>query len=250
MTKAFSTVFFRMATFYIIGAISVGIVVPYNDKDLLDALSAGRPGAGSSPYVIAMDHLNIPVLPHIVNFLILSSIFSAGNGYVYCASRTLLGLALEGKAPRFLTKLINIVTASQVLNFGFIAFTYIFFYRALKAQGISRDSLPHKGWWQPFCGLVSTYQEFEDLQLTKMGENRYYGVIGTVLMVLISGYTVFLPGRWSAVDFIFSYIMVGFLPLLFVFWKFFRKTKWRDPKSVDFFLAERKEIDNYEDAQG
>jgi amino acid transporter len=36
--------------------------------------------------------------------MVLASAFSAGNSYVYCASRSLYGLALEGKAPSFLTK--------------------------------------------------------------------------------------------------------------------------------------------------
>jgi hypothetical protein len=27
-------------------------------------------------------------------------------------------------------------------------------FQALKAQGISRDTLPHKSFWQPFCGFV------------------------------------------------------------------------------------------------
>lgn len=35
--------------------------------------------------------------------LLLTSIFSAGNTYTYCAIRTLYGLALEGRAPRILT---------------------------------------------------------------------------------------------------------------------------------------------------
>lgn len=35
--------------------------------------------------------------------LLLTSIFSAGNTYCYCSIRTLYGLALEGRAPRFLT---------------------------------------------------------------------------------------------------------------------------------------------------
>ncbi|KAG6820647.1 hypothetical protein H0H93_013846 [Arthromyces matolae] len=99
MPSAFSSVFYRLTTFFVIGSLCIGIVVPYSDPDLLKALSDARPGAGSSPYVIAMEHLHIKVLPHIVNALILTAVFSAGNSYVYCASRTLLGLALEGKAP-------------------------------------------------------------------------------------------------------------------------------------------------------
>lgn len=104
MPQAFSSVFYRLTAFFMLGSLCVGTVVPYNDPDLLNAISNAHPGAGASPYVIAMQHLKIPVLPHIMNALILSAVFSAGNSYVFCASRTLFGLALEGKAPRFLTR--------------------------------------------------------------------------------------------------------------------------------------------------
>jgi amino acid transporter len=104
LPRAFYSVFYRLATFFIIGSLCIGIVVPYSDPDLLQAISDARPGAGSSPYVIAMRHLQIGVLPHIVNALILTAVFSAGNSYVYCASRALFGLALEGKVPRILTR--------------------------------------------------------------------------------------------------------------------------------------------------
>lgn len=104
MPQAFRSVFYRLTAFFVIGSLCIGIVVPYSDPALLDALSNARPGAGSSPYVIAMERLQIQVFPHIVNALILTAVYSAGNSYVYCASRTLLGLALEGKAPKFLTK--------------------------------------------------------------------------------------------------------------------------------------------------
>ena len=35
--------------------------------------------------------------------LMMTSIFSAGNTYTYCAVRNLYGLSLEGRAPRFLS---------------------------------------------------------------------------------------------------------------------------------------------------
>ena len=104
LPRAFYSVFYRLTTFFVVGTLCIGVVVPYSDPDLLHAISNARPGAGASPYVIAMQHLHIRILPHIVNALILTAVFSAGNGYVYCASRTLFGLALEGKAPKFLTR--------------------------------------------------------------------------------------------------------------------------------------------------
>lgn len=58
----------------------------------------------AGPYVVAMDRLRIQVLPDLVNAMVLTAAFSAGNSYVYCASRSLFGLALEGKAPKVLTR--------------------------------------------------------------------------------------------------------------------------------------------------
>ena len=104
MPRAYNKVFGRLMAFFVLGSLAVGINVPYNDPELKDAFSNGRPGAAASPYVVAMNRLGITVLPDIVNALVLSAAFSAGNSYVYCASRSLFGLALEGKAPKIFTR--------------------------------------------------------------------------------------------------------------------------------------------------
>jgi len=100
---AFKTVYWRFGIFFILGALCVGIVLPYNDPTLLGILSGKTGGSGTaaaSPYVIAMTNLRISVFPDIVNALLVTSIFSAGNTYTYCATRSLYGMALEGRAPR------------------------------------------------------------------------------------------------------------------------------------------------------
>lgn len=89
----------------ILGALCVGIVIPYNDPTLVAILSGKSSGGGTaaaSPYVIAMKNLGVDGLPHLVNALLCTSIFSAGNTYTYCATRTLYGMALEGRAPKAL----------------------------------------------------------------------------------------------------------------------------------------------------
>ncbi|KAJ7087825.1 general amino acid permease AGP2 [Mycena epipterygia] len=262
LPRAFNSVFYRLTTFFVLGSLCVGLVVPYSDANLLKALSDARPGAGSSPYVIAMQRMQIPILPHIVNALILTSIFSAGNSYVYCASRTLFGLALQGKMPKFLARctsngvpvysvavtlaisllsflqvsnnaavvlqwFVNLVTASQLLNYAIISFTYLKFYYALQAQQISRERLPHRSFWQPFCG--------------------YYAFVGTFVMAFVGGWTVFLPGNWDIPTFLFSYAMLGVAPVLFVFWKVFKGTTWQRAEDTTFFEKEREELDQYEE---
>lgn len=104
MPRAYNAVFYRLTAFFVLGSLAVGILVPYDDPTMKAAFERSLPGAAASPYVISMDRLKIPVLPHIVNAMVLTAAFSAGNSYVYCASRSLYGLALDGKAPRFLTK--------------------------------------------------------------------------------------------------------------------------------------------------
>ncbi|KAI1097785.1 amino acid permease/ SLC12A domain-containing protein [Jackrogersella minutella] len=259
MPKAFNAVFYRLTTFFMLGSLCVGILVPYNDKELTEAFANSAPGAAASPYVVAMNRLAIPVLPHIINAMVLTAAFSAGNSYVYCASRSLYGLALEGKAPRFLTKctgrgvpiycvlfvlmiallsflqvsqnaavvlnwFVQLVTASQLINFSVMTTTYICFHRALKVQGISRDTLPYKGLFQPYAA--------------------YFGLTATFIMTFVSGYTVFLPGNWDIPSFLFSYTMIGLCPVLFLGWKVIHRTRFHRPYEVDL-LRDVASIENY-----
>ncbi|KAI0595306.1 amino acid transporter [Biscogniauxia sp. FL1348] len=259
LPRAFNAVFYRLTAFFMLGSLCVGIIVPYNDPTMNAAFTSGAPGAAASPYVVAMNRLGIPILPHIVNALVLTAAFSAGNSYVYCASRSLYGLALDGKAPKLLTKcakngvpiycvalvlliallaflqvsqnaavvldwFVSLVTASQLINFSAISVTYIFFYRALRAQGISRDSLPYKGILQPYTA--------------------YYSLTATFVMTFIGGYTVFLPGNWNVPDFLFSYTMIGVCPILYVGWKLIHKTQIIRPDLVDLH-QDLEEVEEY-----
>jgi len=219
MPRAFNAVFYRLTTFFVLGSLAVGILVPYNDEEMISAFSTGKPGAAASPYVVAMNRLQIRVLSDIVNAMVLTAAFSAGNSYVYCASRSLYGLALEGKAHRIFTRcnrfgvpycavllvlfiallsflqvsnnaavvlqwFVNLVTASQLINFSVICVTYLRWYAALRAQGMNRDDLPYKSMFQPYAA--------------------WYGLIGCFIMTFVGGYTVFLPGNWDIPTFLFS----------------------------------------------
>ncbi|KAF2131662.1 hypothetical protein P153DRAFT_365231 [Dothidotthia symphoricarpi CBS 119687] len=259
MPRAYNAVFYRLTAFFVLGSLAVGINVPYNDPDLRAAFRDGKPGAAASPYVIAMNRLRIEGLPHIVNAGVLASAFSAGNSYVYCASRSLFGLALEGKAPKFFTKctkqgvpfycvgavllvallsflqlgensavvlnwLVSLVTASQLINFSVMCFTFLRFYKACQVQGIDRDTLPYKGILQPYAA--------------------YYGLTCTFIMTFVGGYTVFLDGQWDVPSFLFSYMMVFLFPVIFVGWKLIKRTKWVKTQEMDL-VTDLAEIDEY-----
>lgn len=219
LPKAFRSVFYRLTSFFMLGSLCVGILVPYDDPTLKAAFEDSKPGAAASPYVVAMNRLKVPVLPHIVNAMILLSAFSAGNSYVFCSSRCLYGLALEGKAPKIMTKcfkngspiyavatvmvisllaflqlsrssavvlqwFVSLVTASQLINFAVVCFTFLCYYRACKVQNVDRSRLPFVGSFQPYTAWV--------------------GFIASTTMALVGGYPVFLSGHWDVPTFLFS----------------------------------------------
>lgn len=259
MPRAFKAVFYRLTFFFVLGALCIGIVVPYNDPELLAAINESKPGAAASPYVIAMQRMGIEALPHIVNALVLTAAFSAGNSYTYCASRTLYGLAQSGHAPRLFAKctnagvpiysvgltlcaallgflqlssssqtvlnwIVNLVTASQLINFCVLCITYIRFYKALEAQGISRDTLPYKGWGQPYAA--------------------WFGLFCPFVMMFLAGYPVFVD--WDTPTFLFSYMMIPFNVVLFVAWKLIRRTRVVPPQDVDLTTG-MKEVNEHTD---
>lgn len=139
LKKGFKTIYMRFTVFFLGAVLTTGVVIPYNDATLVAINSGAAGGAGTgaaSPYVIAMQNLGITVLPDITNALLLTSIFSAGNSYVYCASRTLYAMALDGHAPRFFQK----CTKSGVPIYCF-ALTMLFPFLSLLTLGNSASKV-------------------------------------------------------------------------------------------------------------
>ncbi|OKL56905.1 hypothetical protein UA08_07858 [Talaromyces atroroseus] len=265
LPSAYRSFVWRILAFFVGSSFCMGIVIPYNDPTLLAILGGSSSGSGTgaaSPYVIAMERLQIHVLPHIVNALIMTSILSAGNGLLFTATRTLHGMSITGHAPRILsyctkrgvpiwalmvsllfcllaflqvnsssaevmTYLVDLVTCCQLINYGFTAVTYRHFYASLQKQGISRDSLPYKGRFQPYTS--------------------YLAIGGTLFMLFAGGYDVFIKGEWSTMWFFLDYAMIGFFVVTLLGWKFVFKTKYVWPGTADLSMGGLKdEIDKYE----
>lgn len=199
--KAVRQTLWRIVFFYILGALVLGISVPYTD-DMLIGGTKKSTGAAASPFVIAVQIANIPVFPHVVNGCLLIFVISAANSDVYTGSRTLFGLARDGQAPRIFTKtsekgvplcgvaftslfaalaymsaaksssqvfgyLFSLVTVFGTLNWVSILLSYIHFTRGMKAQGIPRSLMPYRGPLQPY--------------------GSYFALVVTILTVFFNG---------------------------------------------------------------
>ncbi|KIM56933.1 hypothetical protein SCLCIDRAFT_131650 [Scleroderma citrinum Foug A] len=262
--KAIRRVFYRICIFYILGIFVTGLIVPFNDPDLLQSTGT----AAQSPYVIAMTRASIKVLPSIINAGVMTSAFSSSNSILFCTSRILYGLALRGQAPRFFAHctssglpitaiaftsafaflslmnlssgaatvfnwLVNLTTLSGLLTWSAINLTYLFFYRGFKAQGMDRkERLHYRSPLQASILYSDVNREFVIPSLNHQPGLAIWGLTWCTTIVLINGFEVFW--NFTASGFLTGYINIPIFFGLYAFWKVVKKTKiWR-PEEMDF----------------
>ncbi|KAF7793034.1 hypothetical protein EIP86_004139 [Pleurotus ostreatoroseus] len=250
--------FFRILVFYIGSVFVISLIVPSTDNAIFIA-NKSKAGAAASPFVVATTLVGIRVLNHIINACILIFVLSAANSDMYIASRTLYGLAAEGKAPRIFARVnrlgvpwpalimsmlfcglvflnvssssakvftwfVNLVSTFGAITWMCICYTHIRFMKALEFNGISRDSLPYKAPLQPF--------------------GSWFALIATAIVTIFKGFDTFIP--FTTDTFITSYIA---LPAFVFFWagyKLWFRTKVIPIERVDLVTGKR-EIDEEEE---
>ncbi|KAH8653600.1 putative general amino acid permease [Xylariales sp. PMI_506] len=254
----------RLFVFFVGSALCIGIVIPYNDPTLAAIISGTKTGSGTSaivPYTIAMQRMNIPGLPHLINAILVTSLLSCGNGVLYAASRALFTMAGSGRAPRIFARttrrgipiysvgiclligllammatvsnsltvlhyFVDLCTVCGQFNYMCTCITYIHFYYNMKQQGRSRDSLPYKSPFQPYAA--------------------YIGTTCAIVMMLLLGFDIIYPFdiKWFFID----YTMLAVLPIIGILWKLVKKTKYVKIGTADLGLNGLvKEVDDYED---
>lgn len=243
--KAVKRVTYRIGFFYILGALIIGMIIPYNNPGLIS--ESGN--ANSSPWVIAIKNSGIHALPSIVNACILISAWSAGNSYCYVGARMIVAMAVDRQAPQFFARvnrwgvpyyavlasfafgplaylslgsggaaqafkwLLTLSTVAGLLAWMTLCICFIRFNSARRAQGINRDDLPFKGRLQPYAAWV--------------------GAIGSGIITLVSGFSVFLKGNWSTADFIANYIGIVIYIVPFLAWKLIKRTSFARSATTD-----------------
>ena len=100
LPKASKQVFWRIAFFYIITLLIVGLNLPSDSPDLLGASGANTK---ASPFVLTIQYAGVQGLPSVFNAVITISVLSVANSCTYGSTRTIQALCEHGMGPRFLT---------------------------------------------------------------------------------------------------------------------------------------------------
>ncbi|KAF4972443.1 hypothetical protein FSARC_1010 [Fusarium sarcochroum] len=233
----------RLIILFMPSALGIGVVCASNDP----ALTAS--GTASSPFVIAIRNAGIPVLDSIVNALILLSAITAGNAFLYSASRNLYSLAKAGNAPAIFKR-----CNSYGLPYYSVAITACL--GGLAYLSLSSSSLTVFNWpinitntsgyisWI-CCGIIYiryrnaiTHHKLESPYRSRLQPwGMHFGTIGSAILLLINGFTVFFPSEWSVGTFLTAYIGIpAFLLIYFGHRLLHREDAWvRRPEDIDMF---------------
>lgn len=249
--KAIRQTFIRIIIIYMGIAFFYGLTVPYNAPELASTNKSLK-----SPMAVAITRAGWAGGVNLINAFILVTCISAINSSIFIGSRTIVHLAHEGSAPKFLAKvnkmgvpymavilfnafgllsLMNISTGSAkaysyIVNlsgvavfivWGAVNVYHIRFRQALKYHGRSVDELPYKGWWYPALPI--------------------FGIVVNVFLALIQGWNTFKP--FLAGDFVDAYILLPFFFILVGVIKLFTKSKWQHIQDIDLDEGRRTDLD-------
>ncbi|GLA09217.1 hypothetical protein AnigIFM60653_011296 [Aspergillus niger] len=198
----------------------------FNNTHLLGSSS----DASASPWAIAAKDAGIKSLDSVINVVILLSAWSAGNSWLYIATRTLYSMATVGTAPKIFKRctasgvpymslaftslfcllaymnvnssaatvfnwFVNLVNSGAYISWICVCIIYIRFRKATKAQRLDVAGLLYRSRFQPY--------------------GAYFAGSVIFLLLWLNEFTMFFPGQWDTSTFVTSYAGI---PIFVVFY--------------------------------
>lgn len=252
---AIRQVLWRILYVYMLFALFAGLTCPSN----AEGLAGGASRALRSPMTIAIQNAGWEGGVHLINTFIFITVLSAINASIYIGSRTIVYMAQDGKAPRFLGKtngrgvpvyailftnafgalsmmnvstgaskaygyIVNLSGVSTFLVWAAISFTHIRFRRAWKKARRSTDDLPFKDRFYPFTA--------------------YFGLVSNIVLAFVQGWTTLSP--FDAGNFVDAYILLPLFPVIYIVYKWWNKTRYWRLNEIDLDHGRRRDLDTVE----
>ncbi|EGO57080.1 hypothetical protein NEUTE1DRAFT_84772 [Neurospora tetrasperma FGSC 2508] len=252
---AIKQVFWRITLFYILGLFFVGLLIPYDDENLLGA----NPfiNVNASPFVLVGKYANLTGFDSFMNVVILVSVLSLGVSCVYGGSRTLTALAQQGYAPKIFTYVDRsnrpLFSVLAIIAFGPLA------YVNLAAAGptvfdwlLSLSGLAALFTWGSICLSHIRFRKawalkghsVEEIPFRAAGGvwGSWLGLVLVVLVLIAQFYVAICPpgGGFNTVEGFFVQYLA--LPVVIVFWIggfIWKRTSWLRVDQIDVDTGRR-----------
>lgn len=239
---AIKQVFWRILIFYFATIFVIGALIWYKDPNLLRA--AANSDISISPFTLIFEHAGLAAAASVMNAVILTSVISAANSWLYAASRMLYSLSLEGYAPKAFSKTkdgkgvpaIAVITTTIIGLFAFVTsiFGTGFYNYLLAASGLSG--------FLAWIGIAISHYRFrrafikQGHSVSELGYHAKWFPVGPILALIMSvaitlgqSYGTdnfvgsFTQWNWSAI--LTTYMALPLFLVLYFGYKIIKKTK-------------------------
>ncbi|MBL3717246.1 amino acid permease [Lactococcus garvieae] len=240
--SAIKQVFWRILIFYFLSIFVVGALVYYKDPSLLRA--AAQNDITVSPFTLVFERAGLAAAASVMNAVILTSVISSANSWLYAASRMLFGMAKEGHAPKIFAKTntstgVPIFALLATVAIGLLAFltsifgTEIYFY-LVAASGLSG--------FLAWIGIAICHFRFrrafikQGHHLSELGYHAKWFPIGPIIALILS--IIIVIGQITTVtmsvqNIVTTYLALPLFLILYFSYKIVKKTKLIPLEEVD-----------------
>ncbi|EKF52020.1 amino acid permease [Lactococcus garvieae] len=240
--SAIKQVFWRIIIFYFLSIFVIGALVYFKDPSLLRA--ASQSDITVSPFTLVFERAGLAAAASVMNAVILTSVISSANSWLYAASRMLFGMAKEGHAPKVFAKTntsngVPIYAILATVAIGLLAFltsifgTEIYFY-LVAASGLSG--------FLAWIGIAICHFRFrrafikQGHQLSELGYHAKWFPIGPIIALILS--IIIVIGQittitMNAQSVITTYLALPLFLILYFSYKIIKKTKLIPLEEVD-----------------
>ena len=240
--SAIKQVFWRIIIFSFLSIFVIGALVYYKDPSLLRA--ATQSDITVSPFTLVFERAGLAAAASVMNAVILTSVISSANSWLYAASRMLFGMAKEGHAPKVFAKTntsngVPIYAILATVAIGLLAFltsifgTEIYFY-LVAASGLSG--------FLAWIGIAICHFRFrrafikQGHKLSELGYHAKWFPIGPIIALILS--IIIVIGQITTVtmnaqSIITTYLALPLFLILYFSYKIVKKTKLIPLEEVD-----------------
>lgn len=232
--KAIKSIFWRILLFYVLAIIVIGLIIPYTTESLKSE------DIMVSPFTLVFKKAGLAFAASLMNAVILTAVLSAGNSSLYASTRILFAMAKEGQAPKFFGKLNKrgvpvaaliattlvgmlaflasafgdgaiymwLLNAAGITGFIFwlgIAASHYRFRKAYLAQGYALEKLPYRAKLYPFGPI--------------------FAFLVGLIVIIAQDYQAFLGDKIDWMDLIAAYLGIPLFLIMWLGYKFIKKTK-------------------------
>ncbi|KAJ2001494.1 hypothetical protein H4R26_004107 [Coemansia thaxteri] len=235
--RATRQIVFRLAVFFVLSVFLMGLVIPYDDPQLISSDSSDS--GVVSPFTIVFLKAGIRPAAHIMSVVMVTSSISACSSGLYAACRTVHVMATQGHAPRVLARTtrrgvpLNALLFCATVTLALWAFNFvgqgIVFVFLTGVSGVAGYLA-----WASICVVHIRFRMAWRRQGHSLDELRYraplypFGPVFCFVLICVvvfgQAYPSFQNG-FDKITFFSSFLELPLFVLLWAVWKWWKGTR-------------------------